>query len=349
MKTILATGGLGFIGSHTCTVLLEHGLDVLAIDSLENSSEDVFLKLQKILRLSQSKEKGKFNFIKGDIRNKVFLREVFEKYKSSGQEINSVIHFAGLKAVGESVSNPYKYWDVNINSTLSLLAIMEEFKCRNLIFSSSATVYKTENLINKKVTEESDLYPSNPYGNTKLTIEKILLDISISSPQNWKIACLRYFNPVGAHYTGLIGENPKDQPNNLLPALIQVLKNEKKELSIFGNDWPTKDGTCVRDFIHVMDLAEAHAAALNFLLINPPQYTNINIGTGKGTTVLELVESFIEINKCNLPYVFVDRRSGDAPYSVADNTKALRLIDWKPKRSIEDICKDSWRWYKANL
>ncbi len=344
MSTILATGGLGFIGSHTCTILLEKGKNVLAIDSLENSSESVFFQIQKILSSSNSNNKGKFSFIKGDVRDKDFLREVFIKYKTSGQSIDSVIHFAGLKAVGESVSNPLKYWDININSTLSLLAIMEEFNCRNLIFSSSATVYKPEILLNKKVTEESDLYPINPYGNTKFTIEKILLDLSISRPEKWRIANLRYFNPVGAHYSGLIGENPKDQPNNLLPALIKVLNKEKKELSIFGNDWPTKDGTCIRDFIHVMDLAEAHIAALNFLLINPPQNININIGTGKGTTVLELVETFIEINKCKIPYIFVKRRPGDAPFSVADNSKALKLLEWKPKRSIKEICEDAWKW-----
>ena len=344
MSTILATGGLGFIGSHTCTILLEKGKNVLAIDSLENSSESVFFQIQKILSSSNSNNKGKFSFIKGDVRDKDFLREVFIKYKTSGQSIDSVIHFAGLKAVGESVSNPLKYWDININSTLSLLAIMEEFNCRNLIFSSSATVYKPEILLNKKVTEESDLYPINPYGNTKFTIEKILLDLSISRPEKWRIANLRYFNPVGAHYSGLIGENPKDQPNNLLPALIKVLNKEKKELSIFGNDWPTKDGTCIRDFIHVMDLAEAHIAALNFLLINPPQNININIGTGKGTTVLELVETFIEINKCKIPYRFVKRRPGDAPFSVADNSKALKLLEWKPKRSIKEICEDAWKW-----
>ena len=344
MSTILATGGLGFIGSHTCTILLEKGNNVLAIDSLENSSESVFFQIQKILSSSNSNKNGKFSFIKGDVRDKDFLREVFMKYKTSGQSIDSVIHFAGLKAVGESVANPLKYWDININSTLSLLAIMEEFNCRNLIFSSSATVYKPEILLNKKVTEESDLYPINPYGNTKFTIEKILLDLSISRPEKWRIANLRYFNPVGAHYSGLIGENPKDQPNNLLPALIKVLNKEKKELSIFGNDWPTKDGTCIRDFIHVMDLAEAHAAALNFLLINSPQNININIGTGKGTTVLELVETFIEINKCKIPYIFVKRRPGDAPFSVADNSKALKLLEWKPKRSIKEICEDAWKW-----
>ena len=344
MSTILATGGLGFIGSHTCTILLERGNNVLAIDSLENSSESVFFQIQKILSLSNSNKKGKFSFIKGDVRDKDFLREVFMKYKISGQSIDAVIHFAGLKAVGESVANPLKYWDVNINSALSILAIMEEFNCRNLIFSSSATVYKPEILLNKKVTEESDLYPINPYGNTKFTIEKILLDLSISSPEKWRIANLRYFNPVGAHYSGLIGENPKDQPNNLLPALIKVLNKEKKELSIFGNDWPTKDGTCIRDFIHVMDLAEAHIAALNFLLINPPQNININIGTGKGTTVLELVETFIRINKCKIPYIFDKRRPGDAPFSVADNSKALKLLEWKPKRSIKEICEDAWKW-----
>ena len=347
MSTILATGGLGYIGSHTCIALLENGLDVIALDSLENSSKDVFFKVNKILSLIPNKPKGKFSFIKGDIRDKDLLRKIFKKNILSGQKIESVVHFAGLKAVGESVNNPIKYWDTNVYGTLSLLTIMDEFNCRNLIFSGSATVYKPENLLNKKVTEESDLHPINPYGNTKLTIEKILSDIFISNPGSWKIATLRYFNPVGAHISGLIGENPKDKPNNLLPALMKVINKEKKELLIFGKDWPTRDGTCVRDFVHVMDLAEAHAATLKFLIANAPQNISINIGTGEGTTVLELVKKFISTNKCKLPYVFVDRRLGDAPYSVADNSKALRLIDWKPKRSIEDICVDAWRWNNA--
>ena len=349
MPTILAAGGLGFIGSHTCAVLLEKGLDVLVIDSLENSEENVFYQIKKILNFEKSSRKGNFSFKKGDVRDKEFLRKIFEEYKLSGNEIEIVIHFAGLKAVGESVLNPLSYWDVNINTTISLLSIMDEFKCNNLIFSSSATVYQLETLMNKKVTEESTLSPINPYGNTKLTIEKILSDVSQSESEKWRIVNLRYFNPVGAHESGLIGENPKNKSNNLLPMLLKVTNKEKKELSIYGSDWPTKDGTCVRDFVHVMDLAEAHVAALQFLLNNKPQIINLNIGTGEGTSVLELVNSFMNTNKCALPYVFEGRRPGDVPYSVADNTKALKLLDWKPSRSIEDICKDTWRWNKANI
>ena len=348
MPTVLATGGLGFIGSHTCSVLLEDGMNVLAVDSLINSDVITFEKVRSISGISADKKKGKFTFKKGDVRDVNFLRGIFNEYILLGEPINSVIHFAGLKAVGESVEDPLKYWDLNLNSTLSLLKVMSEFNCKNLIFSSSATVYKPEILLNKKVTEDSLLFPINPYGNTKFTIEKILSDLSASDPDSWKIANLRYFNPVGAHESGLIGENPKDQPNNLLPALIKVINKEKKELLIFGRDWPTKDGTCVRDFVHVMDLAEAHVAALRFLFSNEPQVININIGTGLGTTVLELVQKFIETNKCILPYKFVERRPGDAPYSVADNSKALSILDWKPKRSIEDICKDSWRWNFSN-
>ena len=348
MPTILAAGGLGFIGSHTCAVLLEKGFDVLAIDSLENSVEDVFYQIKKILNFEKSSKKGNFSFKKGDVRDKEFLRKIFEEYKLSGNEIEVVIHFAGLKAVGESVLNPLSYWDVNINTTISLLSVMDEFKCNNLIFSSSATVYQLEILMNKKVTEESILSPINPYGNTKLTIEKILSDVSQSEPKKWRIANLRYFNPVGAHESGLIGENPKDMPNNLLPMLLKVINKEKKELSIFGSDWPTNDGTCVRDFVHVMDLAEAHVATIKFLLNNEPQVINLNIGTGQGTSVLELVKRFSLVNDCKVPYVFCERRSGDISSVVADNNKAITVLNWLPKRSLDEMCEDGWNWMKLN-
>ena len=349
MPTILATGGLGFIGSHTSVVFLENGFDVVALDSLVNSSESKFFKINKIINCGSNPNKGSIFFKKGDVRDKEFLRDIFEEFKRSGKPIESVIHFAGLKAVSESIIHPLKYWDMNINCTLSLLSVMEEFHCRNLIFSSSATVYKSEMTLDKKFTEESSLSPINPYGNTKLTIEKILSDLSESKPNSWRIGKLRYFNPVGAHKSGYIGEDPKQTPNNLLPVLLKVVNKEKNLLSIFGKDWPTKDGTCIRDFIHVMDLAEAHFSALQFLLSNDPQNISLNIGTGKGTSVLEFIETFINTNKCSLPYEFADRRAGDSPYSVADNKKALNLLNWRPIRCIKEICEDAWNWNNTNI
>ena len=347
MKNVLITGGAGFIGSHTCIEMLEKGFNICILDSLANSSIIIINQIEKIIRQNKKNNLGKLFFKKGDLRDISFIDSVFTEFKDKNISFDSVIHFAGLKSVEESVVNPLIYWEVNVISTINLLKIMNKHKCNNLVFSSSATIYdqtKKGNFI-----ENSEKKPINPYGNTKLTIERLLSDLFKSDINKWKIVNLRYFNPVGAHYSGLIGENPISKPTNLFPLILKVASKEKKELSIYGNDWPTKDGTCVRDFVHVMDLAEAHLAALKFLLNNEPQIINLNIGTGEGTSVLELVNSFMNTNKCDLPYVFERRRPGDVPYSVADNTKALKLLDWKPSRSIEDICKDTWRWNKANI
>ena len=343
MATVLATGGLGFIGSHTCINLIRDGFDVLIIDSLVNSKIKTLSNIKEIINIKLLLSKTKIFFKKGDLRDKIWLNSIFTEFVDLGKPIEFVIHFAGLKAVEESISFPLKYWDVNLNATLTLLSVMQDFDCRNLVFSSSATIYKP--LLGEKLTEDSDLAPINAYGNSKLSIEKILFDLHKSNSEKWRIVNLRYFNPVGAHDSSLLGEDPNGKANNIFPKIISVLDKKIEALSIFGRDWPTHDGTCVRDYIHVMDLAESHLAALKFIASNKPQIISLNIGTGRGTSVLELVNEFIKVSKYSLPYNFVDRRTGDAPYSVADNTLALKLLDWVPRKNLTDMCRDTWQWY----
>ena len=344
MRTILITGGVGFIGSHTCVELLEKGFDICILDSLANSSIKILSQIKKIIDLSKNSNVGKLFFRDGDLRNISFIEEIFLEFENKKMPFDFVIHFAGFKAVQESVINPLIYWENNIISTINLLKIMHKFNCHKLVFSSSATIY--DQIKDGKFVEDSPKKPLNPYGNTKLTIENMLYDLFNSDRHKWKIANLRYFNPVGAHNSGLIGENPILKPTNLFPLIIKVSKKEINKLSIFGKDWPTKDGTCIRDYIHVMDLADAHIAALDFLNINPPQLISFNIGTGKGTSVLEVIEKFSKVNMISLPYKFESRREGDSARLVADNKFALEILDWRPKRSIEDMCADSYRWSK---
>ena len=339
MKRILATGGLGFVGSHTCLSLLYQGYKIIVIDSLINSSFEIYQKLKKINEVLNLELNNKFTFIKGDIRNSALIENIFQEASMKDQPINSVIHFAGLKSVNQSILNPLQYWDSNVIGTINLLKTMRNNQCFNIVFSSSATVYKPK--LNRMLDENSDLGPMNPYGMTKLTNEKILEDIFKSDPNKWSISLLRYFNPVGAHSSGSLGELPIGMPNNLFPILMKVALGELDFLSIYGKDWPTKDGTCIRDFIHVMDLAEAHIAALKFLIDNRPQNIALNIGTGKGTSVLEIIKTFQEVNGICFPYHFVKRRMGDQPFLVADNKLALSLLDWIPTRNIVDMCADS--------
>ena len=347
MKTILSTGGLGYIGSHTTVSLLKKGLNVLIIDSLINSKEETLHKIKKIIKKEELK--GKLFFRKGDLRNKSWLESIFQEFKDINMPIESVIHFAGLKSVNESILKPFLYWDMNVNSTLCLIYVMSKFYCYNLIFSSSASVYKINK--NAKLSENNLLGPINPYGNTKLCIEKILEDIFKSNKEKWRIASLRYFNPCGAHDSGLIGEDPLTNHLNIFPILFKIIKKDIKKLPIYGSDWPTKDGTCIRDYIHVMDLADAHLASLEYLNKNPPQIIPFNIGTGKGTSVLEIIEKFVKVNIVSLPYKFEARRKGDSAWLVADNKFALERLDWYPKRRIEDMCADSFRWskYRNNM
>ncbi len=347
MSLVLITGGLGFIGSHTCISLLTKGIDILIIDSLINSSKDNFKNLKKSIQNINKSKVGNLSFLEGDLRNNKWLDAVFQKQITLNNPIDSVIHFAGLKSVEESVLKPLKYWDVNVNSTLSLLSSMNKFNCNSIVFSSSATIYKP--IEGKKINEKSLKEPINPYGNSKITIEKILSDLYFSDRNKWKIINLRYFNPVGCHESGQLGEDPIGNPSNLFPMIGKVIAGEMDCLHIYGNDWPTQDGTCVRDYIHVMDLSEAHFSALQFLEKNPSQFKSLNIGTGRGFSVLEIVNKYSKLNNVEIPYKFSDRRSGDAPFVVSDNKLALSLLDWKPQKTIEDSCIDSYRFLKNKL
>ena len=346
MKNILVTGGAGFIGSHTCLALLERGYNVYVIDSFVNSSPK---SLERVINIYKKKHfDSKLNLIifKGDLRDKNFVQIVFSDIYKFNKKIDGVIHFAGVKSVLESQKNPLFYWKTNVLGTLNLLEIMKTYQCINFVFSSSATVYAQTN--NLPLKEESEIGPINPYGNTKLTVEKLLEDIFKSHKTEDKFASLRYFNPIGAHPSGLLGENPIGIPNNIFPLMINTAAGIQRELKIYGKNWPTKDGTCVRDYIHVMDLAEAHIKILDLLFEKEPIYFNLNIGTGLGTSVLELVKTFERVNKVKIPYLFVERRMGDAPYVVADNTLSTSKFNISTKRSLEDMCRDGWKWKNLN-
>lgn len=330
MKNILVTGGLGFIGSHTIVELSKDDNNIIVIDNLSNSCIDVLDKLKKIT----GKE---IVFYENDVCDKEKLREIFKKEK-----IDAVIHFAGYKAVGESVEKPLKYYRNNIDSTLSLLEVMEEFNCYNLIFSSSATVYgKPKSL---PIKEDFPLSTTNPYGTTKLFIEHILEDVYISN-NKWNITILRYFNPIGADKSGLIGENPPLYPNNLMPYILKVVNNDLPILKIFGNDYDTKDGTGVRDYIHVSDLARGHVLALN----NDKKGIKIyNLGTGHGTSVLELVNTFEKVNNVKVNREIVERRKGDIDACFASCDKAEEELGFKAEYTIEEMCKDAYNFMKKN-
>lgn len=345
MKTILVTGGSGFIGSHTCLCLLKNNYKVVVVDSNVNSSK-LSLKMIKKIIDQNNQEMEEIIFYKGDIRDEKLLKKVFLQSLNDGYPIEGVIHFAGLKSVEESTKDPLKYWDNNVCGTINLLKVMQLFNCETIVFSSSATVYGNSEI--SPIKETFVIKPLNPYGQTKATIEYILGDICRSFKNTWKVANLRYFNPIGAHYSGLIGEEPLNKPNNLFPYICLVASGKYKKLNIYGNDWPTCDGTGIRDYIHVMDLAEAHTCAIDYLLSRDPLILNLNIGTGTGTSVLELIETFIEINKCDVPYQFVERRPGDVAQIIADNQKAISILNWSPKRNLKDMCKDGWRWRCLN-
>jgi len=332
---ILITGGTGYIGSHTCCELLDSNYEVVIIDNLCNSKIGVLDKIEEITN-------KKVTFYEGDVCDKDLLRRIFSEHK-----IDAVIHFAGLKAVGESVKMPLNYYRNNIDSTLSLLEVMSEYNCKNIIFSSSATVYGEQDTAMLK--EDMELKtPTNPYGKTKLYIENILKDLYISD-NTWTITLLRYFNPVGAHSSGLIGENPNGIPNNLMPYILKVAIGELPCLTIFGNDYNTPDGTCIRDYIHVVDLAKGHLKALEHANTNKNNLYIYNLGTGHGVSVKEMVTSFETINNIKLNYKYGERRAGDLPAIYANANKALEELNWKTEKTLEDMCKDSYNYALKEL
>lgn len=326
---ILVTGGAGFIGSHTVTALLQSGHSVVVLDNLDNSNADVIERIKTITG-------KKFLFVQGDVRDSARVCKVLEENR-----IDAVFHFAALKSVGDSVAFPLAYYDCNIQGTLALLCAMESAGVRTLVFSSSATVYGDPDTM--PVSEQVPLgQTATPYGYSKQVIERILEDVSNADP-TWKIARLRYFNPVGAHESGLIGEEPTGTPNNLMPIILRVALQQQKILKVYGNDYPTKDGTGVRDYIHVMDLAEGHLAALEYLKHNSGLLT-VNLGTGRGYSVLELIRAFEKASGRTVPFENVDRRPGDVAECWANPGLAEVLLGWKAKRTLDVMCRDTWRW-----
>lgn len=325
---ILVTGGTGYIGSHTCVALAQAGHDIVILDNLGNSQESVVDRLETLC--------GKRpRFIRGDVRDAALLDRIF-----AGHPIRAVIHFAGLKAVGESVEQPLEYYDNNVRGTLELLAAMRRAGVRTLVFSSSATVYGDPASV--PIREDFPRSATNPYARSKLIIEDILADLHYAEP-DWRMARLRYFNPVGAHESGQIGENPQGIPNNLMPYIAQVAIGELEFLNVFGNDYPTTDGTGIRDYLHVMDLADGHVAALNYLNGKGGLLT-VNLGTGQGYSVLEMIKAFEQASGRPVPYRFVPRRPGDIAQCWADPTRASQLLGWKATRGLDSMCADAWRW-----
>ena len=327
---ILVTGGTGYIGSHTCVELIEKGYDVVIIDNLSNSKREVVDFIKAI-----TGKKRKLKFYEGDVCDKELVTRVFEENK-----ISAVIHFAGLKAVGESVQKPLLYYRNNLDTTLTLCEVMRDFDCKKIVFSSSATVYGSPQSL--PIKEDFPLSTTNPYGSTKLYIEGILRDLYVSDHE-WSIALLRYFNPIGAHPSGLIGENPNDIPNNLMPYIVKVANRELDILNVFGDDYDTEDGTGVRDYIHVVDLARGHLKAIEKVL-SEKGVDAYNLGTGHGYSVLQLVETFKKVNQIDVPYQITERRAGDIASCYADPSYAEEKLNWKAEKEIEEMCRDSYNY-----
>lgn len=329
---ILLTGAAGYIGSHTWVQLLEAGYSVLGLDNFTNSNPQVIERIRQI-------SKREVIFVQGDVQDEKLLSEQFQKYAIEG-----VIHFAALKAVAESVKNALSYYSNNLNGLLCLLKVMQSFNCRAFVFSSSATVYHPDNQI--PYVEDMPLGSTSPYGWSKYMSEQILRDLEISNP-DLRVAYLRYFNPVGAHPSGLIGEAPRGTPNNLMPFISQVAVGRRKKLFIFGGDWPTHDGTGLRDYIHVQDLARGHIKAIEYLL-NQKKSLTVNLGAGKGYSVLDLVRSFEKVSGQEIPYQITERRVGDIAAFFADASLAEKLLNWRVEYDLDAMCRDSWRWQFNN-
>ena len=330
--SVLVTGGAGYIGSHTCIEMIKAGYDVVVIDNLDNSSKESLARVEKQVD-------KKIKFYENDVRDKAALRKIFAE-----NEIEAVIHFAGLKAVGESVEKPIEYYDNNLISTINLLEVMREVGVKKIVFSSSATVYGVAKEMPLK--EGMPTGAINPYGRTKLFIEEMLRDLYVSD-NSWGIAILRYFNPIGAHESGTMGEDPKGIPNNLMPYISQVAVGRREQLHVFGNDYNTVDGTGVRDYIHVCDLAKGHVKAVDWALKNA-KCDEFNLGTGKGTSVLQLKDAFEAASGVKVPYVIDPRRPGDPDEVYADASKALEILGWKAELGVEEMCRDTWNWQKNN-
>ena len=328
---VLVTGGAGYIGSHTCVELLEAGHEVFVVDNLCNGHEAALERVRRITNRD-------LQFTNADIRDANALDNIFNTFKPE-----AVIHFAGLKAVGESVANPLKYYEINVGGSVSLLSAMSKAECNNIVFSSSATVYGKPQYL--PYDEKHPTNPVNPYGRTKLIIENIIKDWTTVDLKR-KGTVLRYFNPVGAHVSGQIGEEPIGVPNNLMPYIAQVADGRREHLNIFGNDYETADGTGARDYIHVVDLALAHIGALNQSKLD--KFEILNIGGGKSTTVLELIKSFEETSGVKIKFKYLSRREGDLAAFWADSSKAFEKMSWQPQRNIKNICEDTWRWHKLN-
>ena len=332
MKRILVTGGAGYIGSHTVVELIAAGYEAIIVDNFSNSSVEVLDRLKTITGVEVP-------FYKGSISDKDFMNRVFEE-----NQIDAVIHFAAYKAVGESVQEPLKYYKNNVCGTISLLDVMKLHKVEHIIFSSSATVYGMNNI--SPLTEDLSTSATNPYGYTKLMMEQILTDVALAH-SDWSVTNLRYFNPIGAHESGMIGEDPNGIPNNLMPYITQVAVGKLQELSVFGNDYDTHDGTGVRDYIHVVDLAKGHVLALKHNLENKGVAV-FNLGTGIGYSVLDMVKAFENVNGVKVPYAIKERRPGDVATCYADASKANDILGWKAEKTLQDMMRDSWRWQSSN-
>ena len=330
---ILVTGGAGYIGSHTCVELLEKGYGVVVIDNLCNSNAESLNRVQKITGKS-------LKFYKGDVRDEALLEKIFGE-----NEIGCVIHFAGLKAVGESVAMPWRYYDNNLNSTLVLTRVMDKVGVKKIIFSSSATIYTQDNPMPLQESSRTGNCTS-PYGWTKYMTEQILSGMA-NADKDWSICLLRYFNTIGAHKSGCIGEDPRDIPNNLMPYITQVAVGRREKLSVFGNDYDTPDGTGVRDYIHVVDLAKGHVAAVEYATKNTGCEV-FNLGTGTGYSVLDMVNTFRQVNEVEVPYEIALRRPGDIATCYADPAKSAKVLGWKAEQTLADMCRDSWKWQKNN-
>lgn len=339
MATLLITGGAGFIGSHACCVLLEAGYNLVVLDNFSLGRPQALDRVRQLVGPGFGARLQVFN---GDVRSPSDLSRAFRL----ADPVTAVLHFAGLKAVAESILEPLRYWEVNVGGSLALLEAMRAHHCRTLLFSSSATLYGFPEDV--PIPETAAVMPINPYGSTKAAVERLLADLVLSEP-GWRVACLRYFNPIGAHPSALLGEDPASEPTNLFPILGQVAIGRRPNLDVYGVDWPTRDGSGIRDYIHVMDLVEGHRDALEAQLSGEPQLMHLNLGTGQGTTVLELRQAFETASGHSVPWLARPRRAGDAAASVADVRRANQLLGWRAKRGIEQMCTDGWAWLRRGL